>query len=92
MVYQQKEASNYDHSRFEIRNYTVLPMMYLPMYSGQWKDLSAFIRVESERHLACGNIEKATRYYITSLPYKNTEKCMKQFANIGKLKMVCTIS
>jgi predicted transposase YbfD/YdcC len=92
MVYQQKEASNYDHSRFEIRNYTVLPMMYLPMYSEQWKDLSAFIRVESERHLACGNIEKATRYYITSLPYKNTEKCMKQFANIGKLKMVCTIS
>jgi predicted transposase YbfD/YdcC len=74
MVYQQKETTNYDHSRFEIRNYTVLPMMYLPMYSMQWKDLSAFIRVESQRHLADGNIEKATRFYLTSLPYKKYKK------------------
>lgn len=74
MVYQQKESSNYDHSRFELRKYTVLPMMYLPKYSREWKDLSAFIRVESQRHLADGNIEKATRYYLTSLPYKKHKK------------------
>lgn len=74
MVYQQKESSNYDHSRFEIRRYTVLPMMYLPSFSKQWKDLNAFIRVESERHLAYGNVEKATRYFITSLPYKKYRK------------------
>lgn len=74
MVYQQKESSNYDHSRFETRRYTVLPMMYLPAFSKQWKDLNAFIRVESERYLACGNIEQATRYYISSLSFKKYRK------------------
>jgi predicted transposase YbfD/YdcC len=74
MVYKKKESRNYDHSRIEQRNYTVLPAMYLPSYGQQWKDLSAYVRVESERHLLNGDIEKATRYYITSIPYKKYEK------------------
>lgn len=74
MVYQSKESHNYEHSRIEQRKYTVLPAMYLPRYSAQWKDLSAFIRVESERYLATGEVETATRYFITSLPYKKYRK------------------
>lgn len=70
MVFQQKETTNYDHSRFEQRTYTILPAMYLPTYSQTWKDLKAFVRVQSARHMPSGSIEMATRYYITSLPYK----------------------
>lgn len=74
MVYQQREAMNYDHSRIEERTYTILPAMYLPKYGQQWKDLSAYIRIESVGHLPSGDIERATRYYITSLPYKKYRK------------------
>lgn len=74
MVYKKKESSNYDHSRVEQRKYTVLPAMYLPDYGQQWKNLSAYVRVESERYLPTGEIETATRYYITSLPYKKHRK------------------
>ena len=74
MVYKQKESSEYDHSRFETRNYTILPAMYLPMFSSQWKDLSVYIRVQSARYLSSGDIEKATRYYISSIPYKKHRK------------------
>ncbi|VEB33731.1 Transposase IS4 family protein [Legionella cherrii] len=74
MVYKEKESNDYDHSRIEHRKYTLLPAMYLPTYSHQWKDLSAYIRVESERHLPTGEVEMATRYYITSMHYKNYRK------------------
>jgi hypothetical protein len=74
MVYKKKEFSNYDHSRIEQRKYTVLPAMYIPTYSQQWKGLSAYVRVESERYLSIGEIERATRYYITSIPYKKHRK------------------
>jgi len=70
MVYKEKETKNYDHTRIEQRKYTILPTMYLPSYSQTWRDLSAYVRVESERHLSNGVIEKATRYFITSIPYK----------------------
>jgi hypothetical protein len=70
MVYKKKETKNYDHSRIEQRKYTLLPAMYLPSYGHYWKDLSAYVRVESERYLLNGEVEKATRYYITSIPYK----------------------
>jgi predicted transposase YbfD/YdcC len=74
MVSQKKETKNYDHSRIEERNYTILPAMYLPSYTKEWKDLNAYVRVESERHLQNGEIEKAARYYITSIPYKKHGK------------------
>jgi predicted transposase YbfD/YdcC len=74
MVYKKKESKNYDHSRIEQRNYTIIPAMYLPAYGQQWRDLSAYVRVESERHLLNGSVEKATRYYITSIPYKKYTK------------------
>lgn len=74
MVYNKNETKNYDHSRIEQRRYTILPAMYLPAYGHYWKDLSAFIRVESERHLPDGSIETATRYFITSIPYKKYRK------------------
>lgn len=70
MVYHQNESTNYEHSRYEVRKYTVLPGMYLPKYTAQWKDLSAYVRVESQRYFSKGEPEKATRFYITSLPYK----------------------
>lgn len=74
MVFQQKDSNDYDYSRIEVRNYSVLSMMYLHHYKYQWKDLSTFICVRSERHLPKGSIEEATRYYITSLPYKKNRK------------------
>jgi predicted transposase YbfD/YdcC len=69
MVYKKEEAKNYDHSRIEEREYTILPMMYLDAYKKDWRDLSAFIRVKSRRHLG-DIIEEEVRYYITSLPFK----------------------
>lgn len=74
MVYKKKEIKNYDHSRIEERKYTILPSMYLPKYGQQWKDLSAYLRVELQRILLDGEIERATRYYITSIPYKKYRK------------------
>ena len=62
------------NSSVEERSYTILPAMYAPFYCQKWKDLSAYVRVQSARHLPTGEIETATRYYITSLPYKKHRK------------------
>jgi predicted transposase YbfD/YdcC len=77
MVYQQQGSNDYNHSRLEERTYTILPAMYLPAYTQHWKGLSAYVRVQSTRHLPTGEIEKATRYYMTSLPYKKYKKMCK---------------
>lgn len=74
MVYkQQKDEMNYDHSRIEYREYTIIPSMYLPQYQSSWSDLSAFVRVKTIRHVN-DKVEEATRYYITSIPFKKYKK------------------
>ena len=74
MVHFTDENNDYGHGRIEYREYTVLPMMYLPNYRNHWRDLTAFIRVRSIRQLSDGTTETATRYYITSLPMKRSMK------------------
>ena len=74
MLFRHSESHDYGHSRIEERTYTILPSMYLPQYQKEWKDLSAFIRVDSVRHLSNGKIERASHYYITSLPFKENKK------------------
>jgi predicted transposase YbfD/YdcC len=71
------EHSNYDHSRLEKRTYTILPAMYLAKYQTLWSNLTAYVRVESERQLSNGSIEKSTRFYITSIPYKSHHKMIE---------------
>lgn len=70
MVYKHDQTEDYDHGRLEKREYTALPIMYLSDYKKEWKDLQTFIRVNTERRLANGEIETATRYYISSIPLK----------------------
>jgi predicted transposase YbfD/YdcC len=70
MVYKQKYHHEYEHSRIEERTYTILPAMYLPNYTLLWKDLNLFIKLDSKRHLPNGEIQQATRFYLSSLPYK----------------------
>lgn len=73
MVKQCWRDKNYDHSRIEEREYTVLPMMYLHRYKKYWQDLRLFVRVKSRRETQEG-VEEATRYYISSLPYRKYRK------------------
>lgn len=82
LLFQQAEKNNYDsmvtyhhtmtdsdHSRGERREYSCLPVMYLPLYKKRWKDLDTFIKVKSIRHTAKGK-QTSTRYYISSLSPK----------------------
>jgi predicted transposase YbfD/YdcC len=74
MVYRKNQTKDYGHGRIEEREYTVLPMMYLPKFKKEWRDLQVFTQLRSTRHLANGKIEKSTRYYISSLPLKSFER------------------
>lgn len=76
MVYKKDRFLNYDHSRIEEREYTVLPIMYLYDYKKEWKDCQAFIQVKSTRHIN-GRMESSERYYITSLPFHAYKKMME---------------
>lgn len=73
MVYHRWEDMSYGHGRIEEREYTVLPMMYLPFFKKEWKDLNLFIRVKSKRHLG-GKTEESVRYFISSVPWKKYHK------------------
>ncbi len=68
-MYRRHEDKDYGHGRIERRNYTVLPMMYFFKYKGEWRDLQAIVRVESERIIG-ERKETSVRYYITSLALK----------------------
>ena len=70
MVYKESEVYDYDHSRYEKREYTVLPMMYLPSESKIWNGLQAFIQVKSMRYIG-DEKQEMSRYYISSLPFHN---------------------
>jgi predicted transposase YbfD/YdcC len=70
MVYKENTTCDYDHSRYERREYTFLPIMYLPFEKESWKGLQTFIRVKSIRHIG-NNMEESFRYYISSIELKN---------------------
>ena len=72
MVSGNKTTHDYGHQRIEDREYTILPMMYFQKHKKNWRDLSAVVRVKSNTHKLQKNKddESATRYYITSIPYK----------------------
>lgn len=66
MWYRQHKTIDGDHGRVETRNYTVLPLMYLPQFKLKWKGLQSIAMVESIREVGENtSIEK--RYYISSL-------------------------
>jgi predicted transposase YbfD/YdcC len=70
MVYQENTTSDYDHSRYEKREYKILPAMYFLFEKGVWKDLQTIIQVRSIRETTNGR-EENIRYYISSLPLKD---------------------
>lgn len=73
MTISQWRETDVAHGRVETRCYTVLPVMYLYKYKQDWKDLSAYIRVESRREVN-GKVECSVRYYLTSIPYYQYKK------------------
>lgn len=78
MVYREDVTQDYDHSRYEMREYTILPMMYLPFEKKNWNGLQAFIHVKSTRNNHNSNEkQEMSRYFITSLPFKNYKLMIK---------------
>lgn len=77
MVSKSEKTFDYGHGRFETREYTALPTMYLCHFKHlkKWRDIQTFVRIKTKRELASGVIETASRYYISSLP-------LKKFKNI----------
>lgn len=72
MVYKETTNTDYDHSRYEVREYTVLPLMYLHAAKADWRDLQTFIQVKSIRkNQKKDDIEESYRYYISSLALKD---------------------
>lgn len=67
MVYDINDSLDAGHGRIEERRCTVLPLMYLHQFKKDWPGLQCFVKIESTRHLK-HKIERATRYYISSLP------------------------
>lgn len=64
MVYKETSTTDYDPSRYEVREYTVLPVMYLPNAKADWCGLQTFIQVKSIRkNQKKDDIEESYRYY-----------------------------
>lgn len=76
MVSGNKKTNDYGHQRIEDREYTILPAMYFFKHKKNWRDMQAIVRVKTKTHILQKNKndESATRYYITSIPYKMHEK------------------
>ena len=76
MVCEDKITNDYGHQRIEDREYTILPAMYFFKHKKNWKDMQAVVRVKTKTHILQKNKndESATRYYITSVPFKMHEK------------------
>lgn len=76
MVCKTEKTKNYGHGRIEERTYTLLPMMYFYKYKKDWRDLQSILRIQSARYKN-GEIEKSTRYYITSLPFNQFQRIIQ---------------
>lgn len=70
MLYKENVTYDYDHSRYEIREYTFLPVMYLHLEKKIWKGLQTFVQVKSIRHVG-NEIQESIKYYISSLSLKD---------------------
>lgn len=63
------EETDAGHGRVERRTCSVLGDLTLMEKTSVWAGLRSLVRIEAERfHKATGEIEKETRYYISSLP------------------------
>lgn len=76
MAFKENKGIEGDHGRIEERKYTFLPLMYLFQFKQVWKDLQTFVKVES-RTFSNGEETVVARYFISSLPWKETEKIRK---------------
>lgn len=80
MVYREQSTTDIGHSRYEVRHYRLLPMMYLPKLKHKWKGLQTFIEVERHRHI---NNEHQIKkhYYISSLCLKQAKRIIEAIRN-----------
>jgi len=63
------EETDCGHGRVERRTCSVLGDVTLIEKASQWASLHSLVRIEAERfHKATGEIERETRYYISSVP------------------------
>jgi len=76
MVYKSKSTVDIGHSRYETREYKILPMMYLPQFKKYWRGLQTYIEVTSTRYVN-DEITIFKRYYISSLVLKKHEKIIR---------------
>lgn len=74
MVFKEEKQVDGDHGRIEQRTYTILPLMYLFAFKRIWKGLQNFIKVESHVYQNNNRFSTSIRYYISSLPWKKTNK------------------
>lgn len=77
MVFKESKTVEGDHGRIEERTYTFLPQMYLFEFKAEWKDLQTFVKVDNHIVYANGKEERISRYYISSLSWKQTDKIQK---------------
>lgn len=66
MVFSKEETVDGDHGRIEVREYTVLPLMYGFQFKKYWQGLQSFIKVSTLREKN-GKAGLENRYYISSL-------------------------
>jgi len=76
MVYKSKITTDIGHSRYETREYKILPLMYMPQFQKHWRGLQNFVEVTSMRYLN-GKASISKRYYISSLQLKDSERIIK---------------